>query len=140
MLSKRLVQRGAPFDVGLDVENELLHGGFVVAVANDLKRLYQRDTGREHGSQLPAENSDIAWVDLAALAALSLFANSRGRNALTAQFRAQRYFVWRQALAFDARAALVPTLPLVGNVALDSFYTCGCCRGHGLLPSCVTQP
>src|SRR5690606_32695921 len=36
VLAERFMQRGAPFDIGLDIENELLHRRFVVAVAHDL--------------------------------------------------------------------------------------------------------
>ena len=67
MLGERLVQRGAAFDVGLDVENQLLHRRLVVAGADDLERLHQRNAGGQHGGELAAEDRDVAGVDLAAL-------------------------------------------------------------------------
>ena len=66
MLAERLVQRGAAFDVGLDVENELLHRRLVVAVADDLEGLHQRNTGGQHGGELAAEHRDVFGLDLAA--------------------------------------------------------------------------
>jgi len=45
MLGERLVQRGTAFNVSLNVENQLLHRGLVVAVADDLEGLHQWDAG-----------------------------------------------------------------------------------------------
>src|SRR5207247_11012770 len=86
MLAERLMQRSAPLDVGLDVEDEPLHGRLVIAGADDLEPLHQRNARGEHRGQLAAEDGDIARVDLAACAALTLLADSRGRHALTAEF------------------------------------------------------
>ena len=66
MLGERFVQRGAAFDVRLDVENELLHRRLVVAVADDLERLHQRNARGQHGGELAAEHRDVFGVDLAA--------------------------------------------------------------------------
>ena len=59
MLAERLVQRGAAFHVRLDVEDQLLHRRLVVAVADDLERLDQRNTGGQHGGELAAEHRDV---------------------------------------------------------------------------------
>src|SRR6266436_7817809 len=119
MLGERLMQRGTAFDVGLDVENELLHGGLFMAVADNFERLHQRNARGQHGGQLAAEDRDIARIDPAARAALTLLADARGRDALTAQLRAQSLLIGREALALDARAALVLALPGEGSVASD---------------------
>ena len=66
MFAERFVQRGAAFDVRLDVEDELLHGRLVVAVADDFERLHQRNTGGQHGGELAAEHRDVFGLDLAA--------------------------------------------------------------------------
>src|SRR2546421_12686477 len=89
MLAKRLMERGAPLDVGLDVEDEPLHGGLVIAVADDLERLHKRNARGEHGGELASEDRDIACIDPAARLGLTLLADARGRYALTAQLRAQ---------------------------------------------------
>ncbi len=52
MLGERLMQRRAALDVGLDVEDQLLHGGLLVAVADDLEGLHQRNARRDHGGEL----------------------------------------------------------------------------------------
>ena len=89
MLAEGLVQRGAALDVGLDVENQLLHRRLVVAVADDLERLHQRNAGGQHGGELAAEHRDVSGLTLPPLRALALLADSRRRDALAAQFRAQ---------------------------------------------------
>ena len=66
MLGQRLVQRGAAFDVRLDVEDQLLHRRLVVAVADDLEGLHQRNAGGQHGGELAAEHRDVVGLDLAA--------------------------------------------------------------------------
>ncbi len=121
VLGKGLMQRRAALDIGLDVQDQLLHCRLVVAVGDDLERLHQRNARRQHGGELPAEDCDIAGVGLAALAALALFANSRRRHALAAKFRAQRLLVRRETLALDARAALIASLPGKRDIALDCF-------------------
>src|SRR2546430_713926 len=83
------MQRGAPFDVRLDVEDESLHRGLVIAVTDDLERLHQRNARGEHGGELAGEDRDIARIDPAARLALTLLTDARGRHALTAQFRAR---------------------------------------------------
>src|SRR6266403_3803783 len=139
MLAKRLMERGASFDVGLDLEDQPLHRGLVIAVADDLECLYQRNARGEHGGELAGEDRDIARIDPAARTSLTLLADARGRHALTAQLRAQTLLVGREALALDARAALVLALPGEGNVALDRPDYAGCCLSHMLLPSRVTR-
>src|SRR2546423_3924956 len=139
MLGQRLMERSAPFDVRLDVEDESLHRGLVIAVADDLERLHQRNARGEHGGELAAEDRNIARIDLAPRAALTLLADARGRDTLAAQLRAQSLLVGREALALDARAALVLALPGEGSVALDRPDCAGCCLSHMLLPSCVTR-
>src|SRR5882762_4405477 len=139
MLCERLVQGGTPFDVGLDVEDEPLHGGLFMAVADNLERLYQRNARGQHGGELAAEDRDIARIDPAARAALTLLADARGRHALPAKFCAQSLLIGREALALDARAALVLALPGEGSVAFDRPECAGCCRSHTFLPSCVTR-
>src|SRR2546430_4538359 len=57
------MERSAPFDVGLDGEDEPLHGGLVVAGADDLERLHQRNARGEHGGELAAEDGDIARIE-----------------------------------------------------------------------------
>ena|SRR5438477_4914768 len=129
------MQRGAPLDVGLDVEDEPLHGGLVIAVADDLERLHKRNARGEHGGELASEDRDIACIDPAARLGLTLLADARGRYALTAQLRAQGLLVGREALALDAGAALVLALPSEGDVALDRPDCAGCCLSHALLPA-----
>src|SRR2546421_2742200 len=135
MLAKRLMERSTPLDVGLDVEDEPLHRGLVIAVADDLERLHQRNARGEHGGELAGEDRDIARVDPAARVALTLLADARGRHALAAQLGAQSLLVGREALALDARAALVLALPGEGSVALDRPDYAGCCLSHALLPA-----
>ena len=85
------MQRRAAFDVGLDVEDQLLHRRLVVAVADDLERLHQRDAGRQHRGQLAAEDRDVLRRDLAAgLEQGALLADLDGHHALPAQVGAQR--------------------------------------------------
>ena len=64
VLGERLVQRAAALDVGLDVEDELLHGLVLVAVADDLEGLNERDTGGHHRRELTREDGDVARRDL----------------------------------------------------------------------------
>src|SRR5207244_690036 len=135
MLAERLVERRAALDIGLDVEDELLHGGLLMPVADDLEGLHERDARGKHGSELAAEYRDVAGIDLAAGAGLALLADSRRRHALAAQLGAQRLLVGREAPALDARAALVLALPGEGDVALDRPDRCSRCRSHALLPS-----
>src|SRR6185295_4907922 len=45
MFTERLVQRGTAFHVRLDVEDQALHPGLLITVADDLERLLQRYTG-----------------------------------------------------------------------------------------------
>src|SRR5436305_696206 len=115
MLGERLMERSTSFDVGLDVEDEPLHRGLVIAGADDLERLHQRNARGEHGGELAGENRDIARVDPAARVSLTLLSDARGRHALTAQLGAQSLLVGREALALDARAALILALPGEGN-------------------------
>src|SRR2546429_8801066 len=133
------MERSAPFDVGLDVEDESLHRGLVIAVADDLERLHQRDARGEHGGELAGEDRDIARIDPAARLALTLLADARRRHTLAAQLGAQSLLIGREALALDARAALVLALPGERSVALDRPDCAGCCLSHMLLPSCVTR-
>src|SRR2546423_13864799 len=133
------MERSAPFHVRLDVEDESLHRGLVIAVAHDLERLHQRNARGQHGRELAAENRDIAGIDLAAHPALTLLADARGRHALAAQLGAQTLLIGGEALALDARAALVLALPGEGNFALVRPDCAGCCLSHMLFPSCVTR-
>src|SRR6185312_6645119 len=60
-----------------------------------------------------------------------LLADSRRGDSLAAQLGAQRALVRRKALALDARAALVPALPIERHVTLDRPDRAGrCCCGH----------
>src|SRR6267154_810922 len=133
MLAERLMERGAPFDVGLDLEDQPLHRGLFMAVAHDLEGLHQRNARGEHSGELAGEYRDIARIDPAAGMALTLLADARGRHALTAQLRAQTLLVGREAPALDAGAALVLALPGEGNVALDRPDYAGCCLSHTLI-------
>src|SRR5256886_17344059 len=101
------MQRSTPLDVGLDVEDEPLHRGLVIAVADDLERLHQRNARGEHGGELAGEDRDIAGIDPAARVALTLLADARGRYALAAQLGAQSLLVRRGGPAPYARAAPV---------------------------------
>src|SRR6267154_2644182 len=122
MLGERLMERSAPLDVGL-----------VIAVADDLERLHQRNARSEHGGELAGEDRDIARIDLAARPALTLLADARRRDTLAAQLGAQTLLVGREALALDTRAALVLALPGEGNVALDRPDYAGCCLSLTLI-------
>src|SRR2546421_8110753 len=119
MLAKRLMERSTPLDVGLDVEDEPLHRGLVIAVADDLERLHQRNARGEHGGELAGEDRDIAGIEPAAPVALTPLADSRRGYALAAQLGAQSLLVGREALAPAARAALVLALPGGGDGPLD---------------------
>ena len=105
------MQRGAPFDFGLDVEDELAHGGLVIAGTDDFEGLDQRYAGRQHGGELATEHGDVAGIHPAAMRCLALLANPRGCHPLTTQLRAQRLLVCRDALALDAGSLLVAPLP-----------------------------
>src|SRR5205807_7690314 len=124
MLAERFVERGAALDIGLDVEDELLHGGLLMPVADDLERLHERDARGEHGGELAAEYRDVAGGGFATRADLALPADPRRRHALTAQLGTQGRLVGREALALDARAALVLALPGERDVALDRPDRC----------------
>src|SRR5712671_2775587 len=139
MLGEGLMERGASFDVGLDFEDQPLHCGLFMAIADDLERLHERNARGEHGGELAGEDRDIACIDPAARAALTLLADARGRHALTAQLRAQTLLIGREAPTLDAGAALVLALPGEGNVALDRPDCTGCCLSHMYLPSCVSR-
>src|SRR5438046_5306527 len=127
------MERSAPLDVGLDVEDEPLHRGLVIAVADDLERLHKRNARGEHGGELAGEDRDIARIDPAARLALTLLADARRRHTLAAQLGAQSLLIGREALALDARAALVLALPGEGSVALDRPDCAGCCLSHMLI-------
>src|SRR5882762_4226691 len=139
MLPERLMERSASFDVGLDLEDQSLHCGLVIAVADDLECLHQRNARGEHSGELAGEDRDIARIDPAARVALTLLADARGRHALAAQLCAQTLLIGREAPALDAGAALVLALPGEGNVALDRPDCAGCCLSHMYLPSCVSR-
>ena len=112
MFAERFVQRGAAFDVSLDVENEFLHRRLVVAVADDFKRLHQRNAGREHRRELSAEYRDVFGLDLAAaLERRALLLDPADGDALAAQVGAQRGFIGRKALAGNPVAFLVHASP-----------------------------
>src|SRR6185312_6718594 len=118
VFAEGLVQRGTRLDVALDIQDQLLHGGLVGAVADNLERLHQRNARREHGRQLAAEYRDVFGLDLAAPGSRALLADSRGRNALPPQLHTQRLLIRGEAAALDAGAALVAAFPCEGNVAL----------------------
>ena len=42
-----------------DVQNEFLHVGVLVTIADDFEGLHEGDTGRHHGCKLAAEDCDI---------------------------------------------------------------------------------
>ena len=67
-----------------------------MAVADNLERLYQRNTGGEHRRELARKYRDVARRDRAATRkqALALFLTNTGRdNTLTTQIRTYRGFV-----------------------------------------------
>src|SRR5262252_2113067 len=97
---------------------------------DDLECLHEWNAGREHGGELATEDCDVAGIDLPALATLTLLADFRGRDALTAQLGAQRLLVGGETPALDARAALIAALPREWNLALDCLECCDCCRSH----------
>ncbi len=112
MLRERFVQGSTAFDVRLDVENELLHRRLVIATADDVEGLDQRNTGSEHGRELTAEYRDVFGLDLSAgLEGLRLLLDPGDGYALPAQVGAQCDFVRRQALARDSIAFLVHAGP-----------------------------
>src|SRR5207245_188503 len=80
VLAERFVERGAALDIGLDVEDELLHGGFLMPVADDLERLHERDARGEHCGQLAAEYRDVAGGGFATRVDLALPADARRRS------------------------------------------------------------
>ncbi len=107
------MQRAAALDVGLDVEDQLLHRRLLVADAHDLEGLHQRDAGREHGRELAAEDRDVPGRDLAARAEEPcLLADPGGDDRLAAQFRAHLVLADRERAATDLVAFLVLALPV----------------------------
>ena len=128
------MERSTALDFGLDVQDQLLHRGFVVTVADDLEGLNHWNAGREHGCQLPRENCDVFRLDLAAAAHRgALLADPGRRRRPAGAARAQHGLVGREALAFHPVAALVFALPGKGNVALDGLDGSRCCRSHELI-------
>ena len=59
MLRERVRERRAAFDVALDREDQLLHRGVLVAGADDVERLHERDARGHHRRQLPREDRDV---------------------------------------------------------------------------------
>ena len=57
VLGERLGQRRAALQVLLDRQDQLLHGGVVVAGADDLEGLHQRNARLQHGGELAAEDA-----------------------------------------------------------------------------------
>src|SRR6266702_2396913 len=97
------MQRRAALDIGLDVENQLLHGGLLVTVTYDLERLHHWNARRQHRCKLAREHRDVCRIGLAAaLECLGLLADLRWRDALTAQLSAQSGFIRRETFALDA--------------------------------------
>jgi len=74
---------------------------------------------RQHGGQLAAEDRDIARIDPAARAALTLLADARGRHALPAQFCAQSLLIGREALALTRAPRLSLPSQAKGVSAFD---------------------
>jgi hypothetical protein len=64
LLGESLGQSATALDVRLDAENQLLHRGILVAVADDFEGLYERDARSQHRGELAAEYGDIARGDL----------------------------------------------------------------------------
>ena len=88
MSGERRGQRGASFQFGLHLEHECLHGRGLVAAANDVESLNQRDSGADHRRQLPGGGGDIVRCDTAA-AREERPADSRRHDTLAPQLRAQ---------------------------------------------------
>ena len=126
------MQRGAAFDVGLDVEQELLHRRLVVAGADDLEGLHQRNARAQHGGELAAEYRDVAGVDLAAerVNAVRLLLDAGGGDALAAQLAAHRLLVLRDRRPLTFWPLRFLSLPdHEGHVAFDGT-DCGASLRH----------
>jgi hypothetical protein len=135
MFAQRLVQRGAAFDVSLDVEHQLLHRRLVMARADDLEGLHQGNAGAQHGGELTTENRNVLGPDLApGLEGLGLLADARSDHALAAQLVLECLLTLGNAAALDALTLFVHALPLVGHVLADRANRTGCLR-HDYFPA-----
>src|SRR5256885_9000622 len=72
VLAERRGERRAGLDLGLDLQQQLLHGRVGGALADDVERLQQRHAGLHHRRELPREQREILFGDPAAAADLLL--------------------------------------------------------------------
>src|SRR5688572_9769184 len=99
-------------DVVLDLADQLLHRLLLVADADDLEGLDQRNARGEHGRELTAEERDVPGRDLAAAAEHRTLLAELGRDdVLPPQVRARGLFVHREDLPADLVAPLVLAYP-----------------------------
>jgi hypothetical protein len=130
------MQRGATFDVRFDVEDQALHRRLVMAGADDLKRLHQRNAGRQHRCELAAENRNILGLDLATgFECRRLFLDLGRHDSLATQIGFQSLFIGRNASALEPLALFIHALPLKGHVLPDGADR-RCCLRHGLTFLC----
>jgi hypothetical protein len=101
-----------------------------MAVADDLERLHERDTGGQHGGELATEYRDVARLDLVAARKqlLALLANACRHDALAPEFVTYRCLIVSQALALDFLAVPVGSFPQERRIAYH------CCLRHVLSP------
>jgi len=113
MFRERFRERATAFDVCFDGHDQFLHGSVLVAIANDFKRLYQRNTSRQHRGELATENSDVTRGDRAATGkqTLALFLDAAGHNALASKIGTNGSLVGGHTLAFDLVALSVSAFP-----------------------------
>ena len=106
-------QRGAALDVVLYLEHERLDGRRILAVADDVEGLYQRNAGADHRRQLPCRGRDFFAPDAAA-GLEERPSDPRRYDSLTPQLRAQGRFAGRHRDTPDALAGAVGAMPTVG--------------------------
>src|SRR6201999_1882538 len=94
--------------------------GLVVAAADDLECLNQRDARGEHGRQLTAEHRNIFRFDLTArLECRRLLLDPGGDDALAPQIGLEGLLVGRNTASLEFLALLVHAFPLEGDVLAD---------------------
>src|SRR5436190_245229 len=122
MLRERVGERRAALDVALDCEDQLLHRGVLVAGADDVERLHERNARGHHRRELAREDRDVAGRDAALLPKQhALLADARRRDALAAELRSDGTLVRGDDLSLDPLAGPIHALPGEWDLA-------DCCR------------
>src|SRR5262249_43626355 len=118
MLRERVGERRAALDVGLDREDQLLHGRVLVTRADDVEGLHERYARGHHRCKLAGEDRDVGRRGLALLAEEhALLADALRSDALTAQLLANGGLARGDNLAFDLLAGPVSAFPSERDLA-----------------------